>query len=206
MVNDHLFTRFGLIRHAPTIWNRDKRIQGGKDSPLTTESMILSRDWGRALARYQWDRILSSDLGRAVSTAEQINTFLQVPIVRIPLLREMDWGEWTGKTIQQIKKETPGILHQMESAGWYFRPPGGENRIMVWNRCHQALVEAARRWYGKTILVVTHEGVIKCLIYHLKERKFLPDEPPVLHPGYLHRLMYSRNRLRIEHMNALKLP
>jgi broad specificity phosphatase PhoE len=195
-------TRFGLIRHAPTMWNREKRIQGQLDSRLTAEGEILGKTWGRTLSSQPWDRIVSSDLGRALRTAELINTVLNVPMTPTPLLREVDWGEWTGQSIKQIKAENPGVLPEMEKAGWAFRPPGGEDRIAVWQRAHRALMDAAEKWAKQTILVVTHEGVIKCLVYRLAQRRFLPDEPPLLKPGYLHGLIYDNSGLRIDKINA----
>lgn len=205
MTPEQMNTRFGLMRHAPTVWNRDKRIQGHKDSPLTGEGNDLCRDWGRVLELIHWNRILTSDLGRARVTAEKINTRLGVPIVQSPSLREMDWGDWTGKTIQQIKNETPGMLQQMESRGWHFRPPGGEDRLTVWERCRWILQETAGKWPGETILVVAHEGVIKCLIYALDQRKFMPDEPAILRSGWLHWLESSGDSLRIDRLNAVSL-
>jgi probable phosphoglycerate mutase len=93
----------------------------------------------------------------------------------------------------------------MESRGWRFRAPGGEDRITVWERCRRALLEAAEKWPGETVLVVAHEGVIKCLIYALKEHKFTLDEPAILHSGYLHWLDSGEDRLRIAQINAIAL-
>jgi probable phosphoglycerate mutase len=89
--------------------------------------------------------------------------------------------------------------------GWKFCPPGGEDRLSVWRRSHSALTEAAKRWCGNTILIVTHEGVIKSLIYHLSRRQFLPEEPALLKSHSLHWLVCGNNELRIEAVNALAL-
>ena len=196
---------FGLIRHLPTVWNLEKRIQGQKDSRLAPESEGVGKKWGETLSSQPWDRILSSDLGRALRTAELINTVLDVPLIPTPLLREVDWGEWTGRSIKQIKAENPGLLPEMEKAGWAFRPPGGEDRVEVWERAHRALADAAAKWPNQTVLVVTHEGVIKCLVYRLSKRRFLPNEPPLLTPGYLHRLEYDHDGLQLEEINAMAL-
>jgi broad specificity phosphatase PhoE len=199
------FTRFGLVRHAPTVWNRKKRIQGQLNSPLTREGEMMARQWGEMLRRYAWDRILSSDLGRTRQTAELINLTLKLPVTSDPRLREKDWGEWTGNTIVQIRRQSGDGLAAMESAGWGFRPPGGEDRMEVWERGYRALIEASRSWPGQKILVVTHEGMIKCLVYRLTDRHFFPTEPPLLRRGHLHRLMLGRNGMVIEELNALPL-
>ena len=205
MLNKESSTRFGLIRHAQTVWNRDKMIQGQKDSFLTTAGREQSRTWGQKLAALPFDRILSSDLGRTVATAELINQVLKLPKKKTSRLREQDWGDWTGRRIRDIENEIPEELRIMEQAGWQFCPPGGENRRDVWLRSRDALEDASRRWPGETILTVTHEGVIKCLLYGLAERKFLPQEPAMIKPYHLHWLVVGEKGAEIEWVNAIEL-
>jgi len=201
-------TRFGLIRHAQTHWNLDKLIQGQKDSALTAAGQQQAQVWGHRLSSYtshRFDRILASDLGRALSTAGWMNQFLQIPISKRSRLRELDWGAWTGKRIRDIQSETPDLLKSMEAAGWHFCPPGGESRQAVRRRAKDALQDAARKWPGQTILTVTHEGVIKCLLYGLTQRAFLPQEPAMIAPYHLHWLVVRDGKLLIERINALAL-
>src|SRR3972149_422963 len=94
MTNSGITTRFGLIRHAETVWNRAKRIQGHQDSPLTPEGELQAAAWGRTLHRLRWDRILASDTGRAVATAGRINIHLGLPVVLDRRLRELGSGRW----------------------------------------------------------------------------------------------------------------
>jgi probable phosphoglycerate mutase len=198
-------TRFGLVRHAETLWNRERRIQGQSDSALTAKGKQDADNWGRRLSRFSWNRILMSDSGRAAETAAGINNHLQAPVESDPRLREQDWGRWTGRRITQIETEVSSRLQEAQMRGWKFCPPGGEGRLSVWHRSHRALTEAANQWCGDTILIVTHEGVIKSLIYHLSGRRFLPDEPALIKPYNLHWLIFSNNVLRIEKVNALAL-
>jgi probable phosphoglycerate mutase len=53
--------------------------------------------------------------------------------------------------------------------------------------------------------VVTHEGVIKSLIYHLCDRKFIATEPAIIQKHQLHRLAHDKNGLRVEELNALAI-
>jgi probable phosphoglycerate mutase len=205
MMEDRKITRFGLVRHAETFWNRERRIQGQSDSALTVKGKKDADNWGRQLSRFSWDCILMSDAGRAVETATRINHHLQAPINSDPRLREQDWGRWTGQIITQIETEASNSLRTKRKTGWQFCPPGGEDRLSVWQRSHSALTEAAVRWRGDTILIVTHEGVVKSLIYHLSGRNFLPGEPALIKSYNLHWLIFSNNALRIEKINALAL-
>lgn len=198
-------TRFGLIRHAPTLWNREKRIQGVSDSPLTDDGRRLAAGWGRRLAGLSFDRILASDLGRARQTAELVNAALGVPISTTPDLREMDWGRWTGQTLKQIKTDIGDRLAAMERMGWGFQPPGGEHRRAVLERARRALSGAAAAWPGQIILVITHEGVVKALIYSAYRRFYLPTEPRILKAGHLHWLKYQAGDLSPTMLNAIDL-
>ena len=200
-------TRFGLVRHAETFWNREKRIQGQSDSALTDKGKKDADNWGRQLSRYAWNCILISDAGRVVETASRINNRLQAPIECDPRLREQNWGRWTGCLITQVEKEVSQELPAGQMRGWKFCPPGGEDRLSVWQRSHQALTEAAHRRRGETILIVTHEGVIKSLIYKLSGRHFLPGESHLIKPYHLHWLVDpgSGQGIQIDKINALKL-
>lgn len=198
-------TRFALIRHATTLWNRKKRIQGIEDSPLSATGLRMATSWGRQLSHLSFDRILASDLGRARQTAERINTTLGVRITTTAELREMDWGRWTGRTFKQIKAEIGDRLSAMERLGWDFAPPGGENRRAVLARARRALSEAAETWPGQTILVISHEGVIKTLVYGAYQRSYLPTEPRILKSDYLHWFESLAGDLSLTSLNAMDL-
>jgi probable phosphoglycerate mutase len=135
-----------------------------------------------------------------------INESLEVPIDCDQRLREQDWGEWTGKTISQLKQEAPLLLTEQEKGGWNFCPPGGEDRLAVRDRSMKVIAGASEKWGGERILLVTHEGVIKCLLYSLCGRRFLPGEPEMIRPRSLHWLIHDQHGLRIENMNAVTLP
>lgn len=197
-------TRFGLLRHAPTTWNREKRIQGRRDILLTPEGEQLARVWGRKLKRLPWDFMVSSSSTRALKTAELMNQHLKIPMVADDRLREQDWGSWTGKTPERIRSEEPELLSRKVQSGWRFRPPGGESRNQVWERSSRLLADIIRDNGKRHILLVTHEGVIKCLIYRIRGRRFLPSEPELIRPFHLHWLTYERNEFKAQ-INALSL-
>ena len=205
MPDQYNTTHFGLIRHAQTVWNREKKIQGHSDSPLTADGEKQASSWGQILSPFSWDRILASDAGRARATAEIINAFLNLPLTLDSRLKEQDWGQWVGKTVRQIEAEAQQVLDEQVNAGWDFCPPGGESRRSVLKRSQLALQAAAQRYSGENLLVVTHEGIVKSLIYHLCGRRFLPGEPAILKSYQLHRLVCDSSGLQIEKINALEL-
>jgi broad specificity phosphatase PhoE len=194
-----MVTRFALLRHAETEWNREKRIQGQQDAPLTSYGRQQAQRWGLALGRYELDHMITSDLGRASLTGTLINLHLDLPRSEEPRLREQDWGRWAGLDFGDLLKVNE--LRAQEKMGWHFRPLEGESRLEVLERSRQALVDAANRLEGQRVLVVTHGGVIKCLLYRLCLRAFLPEEPPLLEPYRLHWLSYDGQGLKIDRLN-----
>ncbi len=205
MDNKILPSGFGIIRHAITFWNIEKKIQGQYDSSLAPRGEKMAKAWGGRLLPFKWDKIISSDLKRARQTANLINSSLKLPIIFDKRLREADWGAWSGKTIKEIKKENKKLLKNMVNMGWNFRPPEGESREDVWKRAHEALINVSYGHPGEKILVITHDGVIKCLIYRLLKRKYLPFEPAVLKKYHLHLLEFAEKKLSILKINAIDL-
>lgn len=194
-------THFMLMRHARTEWNQQRRIQGQTDTPLAREGVDMARDWGRSLVRRNIDLILCSDLERARQTAELVNESLGVPLRTDPRLREQHWGDWAGLFVADLRAMHDEVRAR-ENLGYGFRPPGGEDRLQVFERARQALVEAADEHGGKRILVTTHNGVLRVLAYRLLGMNFTPDEKrPVSKEYRLHHLVCTGGELAVRHLN-----
>jgi len=199
-MGERLITHFALIRHAETTWTREKRVHGGKDAPLTARGHEQAAHWGESLKRHRWDHLVASNLGRAKRTAALMNRSLGIPSSIEPRFREQDWGLWSGMRLTEVDAAELGA---QEQRGWGFCPAGGESRLEVLDRAREALIELHGRWPGKRVLVVTHEGVIKCLLYRLCHRTFMPEEPPLLDPYRIHWICCGADGLRLHRLNEL---
>ncbi|HZP28849.1 MAG TPA: histidine phosphatase family protein [Acidimicrobiia bacterium] len=147
-----------VVRHGQSTWNADGRWQGQADPPLSALGEQQAAAAGRTL--HGCDAVFSSDLERAVRTAEIIATSVladgRTGVVCDPRLRERDAGEWTGLTRREIEARDPGALRDGR------RPPGFEPDDRLAARALAALAEcAATLPGGATALVVTHGGVIR---------------------------------------------
>ncbi len=197
-------TLLALLRHGKTIWNEAGRIQGRLDSPLSERGSMQVHDWGRFIGKYTIDCIIASDLGRVKETVAIIQQYCNsVPVEWKQSLREQAWGDWEGKSFRELKNEQPDELATQIRAGWDFRPPGGESRKEVLQRALPVIEEALRSFPGKRILVVSHEGIVKSLIYHLAGRAFLPEEKKLLQKRQLHLLLGTNNTLQLGPLNIL---
>jgi len=197
--------KLGLIRHARTHWNQEKRIQGRTDIALSREGVRAAGLWGELLINKGFDLIFSSPMIRARQTSELISEKINADIAYHDDLREQDFGTWEGRTLSDIRSEIPGEIEYQESKGWEFCPPGGESRIIVLKRVLRAIEKAVKSVDKKKILIVTHNSVIKVMIYKLLDRDFIPGEVAVLRDYHLHELKWCKKKIQIEQLNSIKL-
>lgn len=194
-------TTYFCMRHGLTEWNSDKRIQGQTDVELSDEGREMARGWGESLAGNSFDCILTSGMKRAVETAELINESLGgLPMFEDSRLAEQDWGKWTGKTKAEMKEMKKQVKKQ-EYRGFEFQPPNGESRDEVLMRTCDAFLEFSEEKPDAKVLVVTHNGVLKCLAYALSGLEFMPSEPLPIKPYHLHRIECFENELALGEIN-----
>ncbi|MBL4901590.1 histidine phosphatase family protein [Desulfocapsa sp. AH-315-G09] len=191
-----------LLRHGESIWNEEGRIQGQKDSPLSGKGRKQAHNWGKFLRNHTIDLIIASDLGRVRETVAIIQQLCHsIPVEWQRDLREQSWGKWEGKTFQDLKGEQADELARQIRAGWDFRPPEGESRKEVLQRALAVMQNILQTYPKKRILIISHEGVIKSLIYHLAGRAFLPEEKKLLQKRQLHLLVEKNNTLSLGPLN-----
>ena len=197
--------RFGIIRHARTVWNLEKKIQGREDIALCRQGIDEAAHWGDILKFEKFSLIVSSPMIRARQTSEIIAEKIGIDIAFDDNLREQDFGSWEGKKIADIRKDEPGIIEIQESRGWDFCPPEGESRNSVLKRALKAIRKATDIYDEHHVLVVTHNSVIKSILYSLmNNRTFTPDKTQDLKDYHLHMLTW-KNKLKIEKLNHIRL-
>jgi len=196
--------KLGLIRHAKTLWNLEKKIQGRTDIALSPEGRDEAHLWSDVLFPQKFDVILSSPMIRAQQTSQIIAQKINVKIEYDENLREQDFGEWEGQRIKDIRNQMPGEIEHQESMGWGFCPTGGESRTLVLSRASKAIKQAAERFEQKHILLVSHSSVMKILIFNALGRTFMPEEIPLLKNYHLHVLSWNQ-KIKIEILNSIKL-
>ena len=107
-----------FVRHGRTLWNLEGRFQGaGGDSPLLPESIDILKQLGQYLKEIPFDTIYSSDLPRAVKSAEIIQSQLQspCPLKSIPELREWQLGKLEGLKIATLNAIYPQQIKAFRS-------------------------------------------------------------------------------------------
>ena len=152
-----------LVRHAQSEWNADGRWQGWADPPLSPAGAAAAHAARAHPALDSIDAVASSDLARALTTAELLAAGRDWPGV-LPLrgLRERGAGDWTGLTRAEIEVRWPGAL-----AARFADIPGGESVTAVTARAVAALHRIAEHHPGRSVLAISHGALIRGLAHHL---------------------------------------
>ena len=157
-------TRLLLIRHGETDWNAAGRIQGEIDIPLNAHGREQARRLANALAeRDAIARIYSSDLARALETAQILGRATQAPVTTSPALRERRFGTFQGRTFPDIRVSDPVASERWRRRDPSWAPPGGETLLEFRDRIVPAVAALARQNAGRQIAVVAHGGVLDVL-------------------------------------------
>ncbi len=159
-------TQVIIVRHGQTEWNIANVRQGHLDSPLTEEGIAQARALARRLLRERFSALYSSDLGRAVQTAQIIAQATGHEIITDPRLRERHLGIFQGLVGDEIKEKYPEEYKLHRSLGPDYVIPGGESVRQQVVRNLAYLNEIAAKHWGETILVITHGGVLSGLFRH----------------------------------------
>jgi broad specificity phosphatase PhoE len=154
-----------LVRHGETVHNLEGRIQGHTDSPLTPLGIRQAKAAAARLASEKFDAIYSSDLGRAISTAEIISAPHNLPIQTTVLIREAYLGEVQGLTRMEFEEKYPENYRKWREDSVHCRPPEAETLENLISRCGDFLRELSEKYNSnERVLAVVHGGSLRGLI------------------------------------------
>jgi probable phosphoglycerate mutase len=158
-----------IVRHGQTQWNLQGKKQGWKDSPLTHKgiqqgfdiSKLLKQTLRGTLADY---KVVISPLWRCQQFASIICEELGYDYKHCIIeqdLKEHGFGDWEGKTEEEINREYPGAWDDRLANRWHYIAPGkgGENYSTLFNRV-QSVYE---KYKDQNVVFVCHEMVSKVL-------------------------------------------
>ncbi|WP_053367669.1 histidine phosphatase family protein [Bacillus sp. FJAT-27245] len=159
-------TTIGLIRHGITEWNSLGKAQGVTDIPLNKIGRKQASDVGdRLLQEEKWDMLFTSDLSRAVETAQIIGSKLDLPVDHVDeRIREINCGKIEGTTEEE--------RIQKWGDNWRELDLGMERFEDVAKRGIHFIEEINRIYSGKRILVVSHGALIGLTLQYLLPERF----------------------------------
>jgi len=151
-----------LVRHGETPYNAEGRFRGRADPPLTERGRLQAAAVARALARLPVGMLVSSPRLRARQTAEPLAEALGRKVVVDDRLDDIDYGEWTGLSRDEVGARWPASYGLWLSAPQRLRIPGGESIAAARDRVWGALSELA--WGSAPVVAVTHDACIRLAV------------------------------------------
>lgn len=165
-----------VFRHGETDWNREGRLQGHIDTPLNATGLAQAAALAEALREHQLDAVVSSDLSRALTTAQIVAEALKLPLTIDHGLRETSVGAAEGLLWKEAQDRFGAELTER----WYSDndvafPGGGETGRATLTRGLAALQRFASEHTYRRIGVSTHGAMVRQFVKHA----LLPGSPPV---------------------------
>lgn len=155
-------TTLDLIRHGEPVGGRKYR--GQIDDPLSEKGWQQMRD---AVGDHRpWSHIVSSPLSRCIEFARELSERHELQLSVDHQLKEIGFGAWEGKSVDQIEAETPGLLQQFYADPINNRPQGAEPLRAFKQRISSAMQNLLESHQGKHILIVCHAGVMRMTMLH----------------------------------------
>jgi len=162
-------SRLLLVRHGHTKLNNERRFWGKTDVPLSDKGIRQAEQLRDRLAKQKIDAIYASNLSRTQTTAEIIASRHKAGIATHAELAEINFGYTEGLTFAEIQKLHPELAEELNN--WSIKPkfPGGESLDELNNRAQKFLKRLKKHKPEETVLIVSHSGTLRLMIYNLLE-------------------------------------
>ena len=153
-----------LVRHGETDWNVGEVFRGRADVDLNENGIQQAELLGEYLSCEKIDFVYSSPLQRATKTAAAIAAHHGLEVNSIANLIDFDFGEWQGKSLEEVKAEYTELYRDWTDTPEQVRVPGGECLEDVSGRAMSFVEDAVMRCGDGRIVFVSHRVVCKVMI------------------------------------------
>jgi broad specificity phosphatase PhoE len=164
-------TRFILVRHGQTEWNRGaERFRGHADLPLNETGLAQAQKVAGRLASEKITALYASPLQRALQTAQPLANALQLEIQKHDGLLDIDFGAFEGMTLDEARQAFPEVAEKWVAAPGHVKFPKGDSFKVVRSRIEAMLDELAARHDGETVALFSHKvicGATLCVVLGL---------------------------------------
>ena len=168
-----------LIRHGQSRGNAEGRFGGHTDTPLSARGRRQAEALAKALVGERFTAIYSSDLKRAVQTAEPLARVTRAKLITSDAFRERSVGVMEGLTFEEAAAQHPEQYAALLHRDFEHVLLGGESYRQMLDRASRKLDEIIEKHKGGRIAVFTHTGAICILSLHLMGALDSPELKPV---------------------------
>lgn len=174
-----LSTHVLLIRHGQSEGNAERRFGGHTATPLSPRGRRQAQALARALKDEEITAIYSSDLARALETAQPLANLIGLPVNSTTAFRERSVGVMEGLTFENAAQQHPEQYAALLRRDFEHVLTGGESYRQLLDRAWQKLDEIIAENQGGKLVVFSHTGTICILALHLMGALDAPELKPV---------------------------
>jgi len=153
-----------LTRHGQTDWNIARRYQGHSNTELNQVGIRQAEQLAKRLSSESIHAIYSSDLSRAMTTANAIASFHGIEPHADTRWRELSFGDWEGMTYEEMSAHSPELFDAWMKDSLTVSTPNGETQRQLAERVQTAFNELKANHKDETVLVVGHSGSMQTLL------------------------------------------
>ena len=153
-----------IVRHGQTSGNRARKYFGITDIELNEEGVIQAGLVSKRLEKERISRIYSSNLKRALKTAEIIARPHRISVEQKKDLMEINFGDWEGLSFQEIQESYPYEFSKWQNNIMDFTTPHGESILKLKGRVETAFSEILNSSGENNVVIVTHGGPIRIML------------------------------------------
>jgi broad specificity phosphatase PhoE len=156
-----------FIRHGETVASKTDDFCGTSDVELTPEGHMMAKEFADAYQHVPWKAIYSSPMRRTIATAKPICDLVGMEMQLRNGLKEINFGEWEGKTPARVNEEFHDEYVRWQSEPGWNAPPGGERAIDIARRSSEVIEEIEKTHADGNVLVVSHKATIRIMLCSL---------------------------------------
>lgn len=160
---------FYFLRHGETEASKIDRYCGHIDPDLTPAGYKMAKDFANYYKTLSWSAVFSSPSHRTVMTAKPICEAAGLEMHLEEGLREIAYGEWEGKTREEVNKAYHDDYIKWDADPAWNAPTSGENGIQIAKRSREVLEKIQENFEEGNILVVSHKATIRIMLCSLLE-------------------------------------
>lgn len=156
-----------FLRHGETVFSKADGFCGSTDADLTADGEVMACSFAEAYGKTKWDAIYCSPMKRTIATANPIATIAGLQPQLRDGLRELNYGEWEGKTRAEVKASFGDDYTKWSSEPGWNSPTGGETAFEIAQRSGAVIEEIVANHREGNVLIVSHKATIRIMLCEL---------------------------------------
>lgn len=160
--------RIYFVRHGETTYSQTGGFCGAIDPELTPAGSQMAEQFAATYAKLPWNAVYVSPMKRTIATAKPLCDAVGIEMQLRDGLREIKYGDWEGKTVEEVKKDyEEDYINWLTEPAWNAPTNGGETSVEIASRSSLVIAEIQEKYKSGNVLVVSHKATIRIVLCSL---------------------------------------